>query len=131
MYFAANKYFCHVRAHISLFVHVPLSPVFLYVNLRIPVCMYVNLHGFGPRMRICSFVQMPFFPVCISLNLRGFGPRLSVCVPLYPVRRGLILYPNTRAHACPEVLTPLKTEKWTHHPHGAVVTDTEDSDLDS
>ena len=131
MYCAANTYLYLVRAHIFSFVRMPLYPVCLYINLRFPVCLYVNLGGFVLRTHIRPFVRVLLFPFCLSVNLRGFGPHLSVCVPLYPVRRGLILYPNTRAHACPEVLTPLKTEKWTHHPHGAVVTDMEDSDLDS
>ena len=34
-------------------------------------------------------------------------------------------------HTCPAVATTQKREEWTHHPRGAMVTDTEDSDSDN
>ena len=95
MYCAANTYFCLVCVRISLFVRVPFSPFFLYVNLRIPICLYVNLRGFGIRTRIRSFVRVPFFPVCLSVNICGFVPRFSVRMSLSSVCRGLPLYLNT------------------------------------
>ena len=35
---------------------------------------------------------------------------------------------SDRVHACPAVATPQQREEYTHQPHGAVVTYTEDSD---
>ena len=96
MYCAANTYFYLVRALISLFVRVPFYRVCMYVNLRVPVCLYVNIRGFDLRTRIRLFVRVPFFPVCLSVNLRGFGPHSSVRTPLSPLRRVLHLSPNTR-----------------------------------
>ena len=95
MYCAANTYFYLIRAHISLFVRVPFSSVYLYVNLRAPVCLYVNIRGFGPCTRICPFVNVLVSPVCLSVNLHVFGPHFSVRMPLSLVRRGLPLNPNT------------------------------------
>ena len=101
MYCAANTYFYLVRAHISLFVRVPFSLVCLYVNLRVPVYLYVNIRGFGPCTRIHYFSRVPFFPLCMSVKLRGFGPRLSVCVTLSSVYRGLPLSTNSPFYLMP------------------------------
>ena len=61
-YCAANTYFCLVRGCISVFVRAPLSPVCMYVNLRILVYLYVNLRVFGPRTHIRLFVRVPLSP---------------------------------------------------------------------
>ena len=81
------------------------------------VCNNGKLQSTIPHASICALTE-----TSINQGQEGLTKFYSMFVENFKE--------SYRVHTCPEVATTHKREEWIHHPCGAVVTETEDSNLD-